>query len=118
MDDDKIFEDYMSRAYLGQAFREFYKQSLCQLKYEVHYGNIRLLYYATNRGRQRYLEKKKYKTIGEIASLTQILQIMEENAKGLASKNEVFASAYGETLYSKQAAPRANVELTATESGV
>ena len=38
-----------------------------------------MLYYASNRGRQRLLEKKKYKTLGEIASLAQLMTIMEEN---------------------------------------
>ena len=40
-----------------------------------------MLYYASNRGRQRILEKKKYKTLGEIASLTQIKELMEANSK-------------------------------------
>ena len=45
-----------------------------------------MLYYASNRGRQRILEKKKYKTLGEIASLTQIKELMEANSKNLPIK--------------------------------
>lgn len=35
----------MTRAYIGQAFREFYKESLAQLKYELKQNNSRMLYY-------------------------------------------------------------------------
>ena len=45
-----------------------------------------MLYYASNRGRQRILEKKKYKTLGEIASLTQIKELMEANSKNMPIK--------------------------------
>ena len=59
----------MTRAYIGQAFREFYKQHLYQLKYELKTGNARLLHYMSARGKQRILEKKKYKALGELCSI-------------------------------------------------
>ena len=83
MDDDKYFEDMMNRAYIGMAFREFFKQQLCNLKFELRTANVRMLYYASNRGRQRILEKKKYKTLGEIASLTKVKEIFDANTKQL-----------------------------------
>ena len=59
----------MTRAYIGQAFHEFYSHHYCQLKYELKTGNARLLHYMSERGKQRILMKKKYKALGELSSI-------------------------------------------------
>ena len=68
-DDDEVFEQVMTRASIGHAFQEFYKQNLQQLKFELKQANSRLLYFMCKRGDQRILEKKKYKALGELCSL-------------------------------------------------
>lgn len=44
-DEDRLFEDVMTRSYCSQAFREFYKHHLTQLKYELKTSNARMLHY-------------------------------------------------------------------------
>ena len=69
----------MSRAYIAQAFREYYKHQLTILKYELKVNNARMLHYLSSRGEQRILEKKKYKTLGALCSLAQIMELIEAN---------------------------------------
>ena len=45
IDEDRMFEDVMTRAYCSQAFREFYKNHLIQLKFEIKTSNARMLHY-------------------------------------------------------------------------
>ena len=46
IEEDKMFEEVMTRAYCSQAFREFYKHHLIQLKYELKTSNARMLHYS------------------------------------------------------------------------
>lgn len=78
-EEDKLFEDIMTRAYTAMAFREFYKHNLTQLKYEMKTSNARILHYNSSRGLQRLCEKKKYKTLGEMCSLSLLLEKLKEN---------------------------------------
>ena len=50
IEEDKIFEEVMPRAYAGLAFKEYYKQHLSQLKYELKTTNARVLHYVGARG--------------------------------------------------------------------
>ena len=81
VDEDRVFEEVMTRAYCAQAFREFYKNHLTQLKFELKTSNARVLHYMSQRGQQRLLEKKKYKTLGEMCSLATMLNKLFENQK-------------------------------------
>lgn len=69
----------MTRAYIGQAFREFYNHNFCQLKYELKTSNARLLHFMSERGKQRILVKKKYKALGELCSIQQMLTLLKKN---------------------------------------
>jgi len=51
IDEDRHFEDIMTRAYCSQAFREFYKHHLIHLKYELKTSNARMLHYVSSRGK-------------------------------------------------------------------
>ena len=50
LEEDKFFEEIMTRAYCAQAFREFYKHHVTQLKYEMKTSNARILHYSSQRG--------------------------------------------------------------------
>jgi hypothetical protein len=85
----------VAREKASHAFKEFYKARLMEDKYEVKMHNTRLIYFLCNRGMKRILDKKKYKTIGEIDCLTSLLGIRdirkaEINArtKGAASNRQ------------------------------
>ena len=80
-EEDKMFEDFMTRAYTGQAFREFYKQHLTQFKYELKTSNVRLLHFMSQRGQQRIMQKKKYKALGELSVIEKMLNLIDVNKK-------------------------------------
>lgn len=63
----------MSRAQTSKSFKEFYRQNLSELKYEILMHQSRLQQYMSIRGHRRILEKKKYKCLGEICTLSMIL---------------------------------------------
>ena len=73
-DADENFEEVMSRAQAAQAFKEFYRHNLSELKYEVKMHHSRMLHLLSSRGERRLQEKKKYKCIGEINTLSRILE--------------------------------------------
>ena len=72
-DADENFEDVMTRAQAAQAFKEYYRHNLSELKYEIKMHHSRMLHFLSSRGSRRLEEKKKYKCIGEINILTKML---------------------------------------------
>ena len=63
----------ISREKVGLSFKEFYKENLSALKYEIKQNQSKLLYWMSKTGQRRLLEKKKYKCIGELSILNEIV---------------------------------------------
>ena len=70
------FENVMIRAQTAKSFKEFYRQNLSEIKYEMAMHQSRMMQHLSQRGKRRILEKKKYKCLGEINTLTYILEEM------------------------------------------
>ena len=78
---DENFDEVMCRAQAAQSFKEYYRHNLSELKYEMKMHQSRLLHFLSSRGERRLLEKRKYKCIGEINSLTKILDEVKINQR-------------------------------------
>ena len=72
-EESAMFEDVMIRAQTAKSFKEFYRQNLSEIRYEMAMHQTRLMQFLSIRGTRRILEKKKYKCLGEISTLTKIL---------------------------------------------
>lgn len=73
-EESTMFDEVMTRAQTAKSFKEFYRQNLSEIKYEQSMHQMRMLQYLSIRGSRRILEKKKYKCLGEISSLTTVLE--------------------------------------------
>ena len=74
------FEEVMIRAQTAYTFKEFYKQKLSELQYEMKMHKQRLIYYLGSRGSRPIAEKKKFKALGEINQICLFLKMVDQKA--------------------------------------
>lgn len=70
---DKYIERIQIKTKAALMFKKFYAEKLGELKYELKLHQSRLIYFFCRRGQRRELEKKKFKALGEMKIICEIL---------------------------------------------